>query len=108
MLSVEPLYAIACINVHAHVKKQPPNTGSHIPLSGHTTKYCMHTLTGMGSATLAAAPPGKSTQISRKDNEVLKPNMLDRVNVLFREQTATTSRHQSFYVETNSQLWVVS
>ena len=41
-----------------------PNTGSHIPLFGHTKT--LHTLVGMGSPALAAAVlyPGKATRTS--------------------------------------------
>ena len=44
-----------------------PNTGSHIPLFGHTKT--LHTPIGVGSAALAAAVPypGKATLISSKE-----------------------------------------
>ena len=51
-----------------------PNTGSHIPLFGHTK--ILHVLLGMGSAALAAAVPypGKATRIPAREKEVLFMN----------------------------------
>ena len=61
-VSVQPLCAIACINICAQLKKIP-STGT-IPLFGH--RKILQTLTGMGSAALATAVsyPGKATRIS--------------------------------------------
>ena len=49
-----------------------PNTGSHMPLFGHTK--ILHTPIGMGSAALAAALlyHGKATRISRKGQSTKK------------------------------------
>ena len=59
-VSAQPPCAIARINSRAQVKKIP-NSGSHIPLFGHTK--ILHIAIGMGSAALAAAVPypGKAT-----------------------------------------------
>ena len=61
--SVQLPCAIACINVHAHVKI--PNTYSHTTVQTHEN---IPTLTGMGSAALVMAvpDPGKVTQIFPK------------------------------------------
>ena len=64
--------AAACINICIHVKN--PNIGSHTIV--RTDENTTHTLTGMGSAALAAAVlcAAKTTRSIRKDsnNEVLK------------------------------------
>ena len=64
--------AVACINICIQLKN--PNTGSHTIV--RTDENTTHTLTGMGSAALAAAMlcAAKTTRSIRKDsnNEVLK------------------------------------
>ena len=56
-----PLHALTAVRT-----LKIPNTGSHIPLLVYTN--ILHTLTGMGSAALAAVVPypGKAIRISRK------------------------------------------
>ena len=64
-VSVQPPCAIACINICAHVKKKEKKKAlAAIPLFGHPKM--LHTLTGIGSAALAAAVPypGKATRNS--------------------------------------------